>query len=198
MREKFLESIEVKNQIVASDQLDNLKLIGDQVTDTILSGGKLMICGNGGSAADAQHLVAELLVRLRPAINRKGVPALTLAQDTSTITACANDYSYDFIFERVLDTMGCKGDSLLSITTSGNSNNIYNAMIKGKEMKIKLFGFLGGDGGKVKDLCDNYFLVPSKNTARIQESHITAGHVLMEYIEDRLIENEYLEVDKIK
>ncbi len=192
MKDKFLESINVKQSIVENGELSKLKLIGDQCVDSILSGGKMLFCGNGGSAADAQHLVAEMLIRLRPRFNRESVPALTLAQDISTLTACGNDYSFDLIFSRVLESIGKRNDALIGITTSGNSKNIINAMKKAKEMEIKVFGFLGNEGGAAIDLCDEYFLVPSNNTARIQESHITAGHVLMEYIEDILIEKNFL------
>ena len=97
-----------------------------EIVTTICSGGKLMFCGNGGSAADAQHLVAELLIRLRPDYNRNGVPAIALAQDTSTITACGNDYSYDSIYERIVLSLGKKGDCLIAITTSGNSENVID------------------------------------------------------------------------
>ena len=194
MKKSFIDSINVKKEIINSNQLQNLQEMGDIIVSSIISGGKLMLCGNGGSAADAQHLAAELLVRLRPTINRKGIPAITLAQDSSTMTACANDYSYDIIFERMLETLANEGDVLLCISTSGNSKNILNTLIKGKNMNVKVLALLGGDGGKALPLCENYFLVPTNNTARIQESHITAGHALMEYIEDKLIDLNYLTV----
>ena len=155
-------------------------------------GGKILFCGNGGSAADAQHLAAEFLIRLRPHINRNPIPALTLTQDTSTLTACGNDYSYDMLYARTLESIGCSGDCLLGITTSGNSQNVYNAMELAKEMNIQAFGFLGAGGGKVLELCDEAFIVPENETGRIQECHITAGHALMEHIEDELIEKKYM------
>lgn len=192
MEDKFQESINVKKKIIESDQIDHLKHIGDSAIKSIINGGKLMICGNGGSAADAQHLVAELLVRLRPTYNREGVPAITLAQDVSTITACGNDYGFEYIFERVLESLGKPGDTLLGITTSGNSKNIINAVNLAKKMDITVCAFLGAGGGPTLDLCDNAFLVPSDITGRIQEAHITAGHILMEYIEDGLLEKDYL------
>ena len=112
--------------------------------------------------------------------------------DTSTITACCNDYSYDLLYSRTLESIGRSGDCLLGITTSGNSKNVYNAMELAKEMNIKNFGFLGAGGGKVFELCDEVFLVPGNETGRIQECHITAGHALMEHIEDELIKKKYM------
>ena len=155
-----------------------------------------MLCGNGGSAADAQHLAAEMLIRLRPMNNREGVPAITLAQDTSTITACSNDFGYELLFERLLRTLGKEGDCLIAITTSGNSKNVIRAMKAAQEMNIKVFGFLGCQGGNALKYCDEAFIVPSNDTGRVQEAHITAGHAIMEYVEDRLIELNYLHLQE--
>jgi D-sedoheptulose 7-phosphate isomerase len=173
-----------------------LYCMGDSITQSIQNGGKIMLCGNGGSAADAQHLAAEMLVRLRPMNNREGVAAITLAQDTSTITACGNDFGYDMLYERVLKSLGKRGDCLIGITTSGNSKNVILAMKAAQEMGIKVFGFLGCKGGEALKYCDEAFVVPSDDTGRIQEVHITAGHALMEYIEDRLIESNYLHLQE--
>ena len=187
----FEKSISLKRNCI-NQGFGSLVKMGDTIVASIISGGKLMICGNGGSAADAQHLAAELVVRLRPAYNRRGLPAIALALDTSTITACGNDYSYDMLYARTLESIGCSGDCLLGITTSGNSPNVFNAMKLAKEMNIQTFGFLGAGGGQVLDLCDEAFLVPGDETGRIQECHITAGHALMEHIEDELIEKKYM------
>ena len=192
MEKLFKESIEVKKSILESDSLDSLKRMGDHLVDVIKSGNKMMLCGNGGSAADAQHLAAEMLVRLRPNNNRAGLPAISLAQDPSTITACGNDFGYEKLFERMVESLGVEGDALIVITTSGNSENVILAMRLAKKMGIKVFSFLGSGGGKALELSDITFLVPSNNTGRIQESHITAGHALMEYIEDKLIEDGHL------
>ena len=135
--------------------------------------------------ADAQHLAAELLVRLRPHINRQPIPATTLAQDISTITACANDYSFDEVFSRNLMALG-KSHCLLGISTSGKSKNIINAMKVANNLKIRVFGFLGKGGGDCLEFLN--ILVPSDDTAAIQEAHITAGHALMEAIENNFIE----------
>jgi D-sedoheptulose 7-phosphate isomerase len=171
---------------------ESLISMGDKIIKSIESGGKIMLCGNGGSAADAQHLAAEMLVRLRPNNNRNGIAAIALAQDTSTITACGNDFSYDKLYERIVQSLGNKGDVLIAITTSGNSENIVLAMKQAKKMNIKVFGFLGSGGGEALKYCDEAFIVPNDNTGRIQEVHITTGHALMEYIEDGLIKNGYL------
>ena len=191
IKKLFMESVEVKNECI--DQGFQLLInMGEKITKSITNNKKLMLCGNGGSAADAQHLAAEMLVRLRPNNNREGIPAIALAQDTSTITACGNDFGYDMLYERMVTSLGKEGDCLIGISTSGNSKNILRAMRAAKKMKIKVFGFLGSGGGKALDLCDDAFVVPSDNTGRIQESHITAGHALMENIEDRLLESGYL------
>ena len=154
-----------------------------------------MLCGNGGSAADAQHLAAEMLVRLRPKNNREGIPAIALAQDTSTITACGNDFGYDQLYERLVTSLGKEDDCLIGITTSGNSENVVKAMKAARNMKIKVFGFLGAGRGKALQYCDEAFIVPSDSTGRIQEVHITAGHALMEYIEDKLIESGHIHLE---
>ena len=143
IKQLFQESINVKRKILKSNELDVLKDMGDELTVSITNGNKIMLCGNGGSAADAQHLAAEMLVRLRPNNNREGVPAIALAQDTSTITACGNDFGYEMLYERVLRSLGKKGDCLIGITTSGNSKNVILAMKAAQEMGIKVFGFLG-------------------------------------------------------
>ena len=163
----FEDSISLK-KLCIQNGLDSLNKIGNNIVTSIIDGGKLMLCGNGGSAADAQHLAAELVVRLRPAFNRRGLPAIALAMDTSTITACGNDYSYDMLYSRTLESIGNSGDCLLGITTSGNSQNVYNAMKLAKEMNINTFGFLGAGGGKVLELCDEAFVVPGIETGRIQ------------------------------
>lgn len=187
-QESFLHSIETKKKCIAMG-MDSLARMGASVAEAIKAGNKLMICGNGGSAADAQHLAAELLVRLRPTYNRVGLPAIALAQDTSTITACGNDFGYEVLYQRMLQALGRDGDVLLAITTSGNSENVLLAMREARRMGVSVFGFLGKDGGEALALCDEAFVVPSENTARIQEAHITAGHGLMEFIEDKLIES---------
>jgi D-sedoheptulose 7-phosphate isomerase len=192
----FQESIKVKTQVIDSGIVKSLVSMGLLSTKAIQEGGKLILCGNGGSAADAQHLAAEMLIRLRPNNNREGIPAIALAQDTSTITACGNDFGYDHLFERLVKTLGHEGDVLIAITTSGNSKNIIAAMRAAKKIGILVFGFLGSKGGEALRYCDEAFVVPSNNTGRIQESHITAGHALMELIEDELLDSGYINLQK--
>lgn len=147
---------------------------------------KIFFCGNGGSSADAQHLAAELLIRLRPNLNRKSLPAISLALDNSTMTACGNDYKFDYIFSRPLEGLGNRGDILVAISTSGNSKNIINVLKTAKAKGIKTIGFLGNKGGKAKKYCDIDLVVPSSITARIQECHIFLGHYILEKTENKL------------
>ena len=150
-------------------------------------GGKILLCGNGGSAADAQHLAAEFIVRLRPHVNRNPIPALTLAQDTSTLTACGNDYSFNDIFLRPFKALVNKNDILICISTSGNSENILKVLKEAKKSKIYSVCFLGKGGGKAKKISKKSLVVASNNTARIQECHIFLGHFILEKVEDLII-----------
>lgn len=157
------------------------------ITKTLKRGGKILLCGNGGSAADAQHLSAEFLVRLRPNINRKPYPVISLAMDTSTITACANDYDFKYLFSRNLEAIAKKNDLLICISTSGNSKNIIEVLKCAKKLNIKMLSLLGNDGGKAKKYSSHNIIVKSKNTARIQEMHIFLGHFMFECVENKLI-----------
>jgi len=195
IRKLFEDSISVKRSCLEQG-FQGVVNMGNEICLSIPNGGKIIMCGNGGSAADAQHLAAEMLVRLRPENNREGVAAIALAQDTSTITACGNDFGYEKLYERLITSLGKQGDCLIGITTSGNSENVVLAMKAARKMGIKVFGFLGSGGGKALELCDEIFLVPSNDTGRIQEAHITAGHALMEYIEDKLLESKHLNLQK--
>ena len=189
--------IELKDQLEENINIhqDMLKMSKDiidvieNIKKKLKKGGKLLFCGNGGSAADAQHLAAEFIVRLRPHINRNPIPALTLAQDTSTLTACGNDYSFDDIFLRPFQALAKKNDILLCISTSGNSKNIHNVLKEAKKTKIYSVCFLGKGGGKAKKMCDKPLIISSNNTARIQECHIFLGHFILEKVEDNIIQN---------
>ncbi|MCE2762285.1 MAG: SIS domain-containing protein [Acetobacteraceae bacterium] len=150
-------------------------------------GGKLFFCGNGGSAADAQHLATELLVRLRSRVERPSWPAIALTLDPAALTAGGNDYGFDEVFARPLSGLGRQGDVLFGITTSGRSPNVIKALQVARDMGIGTIGFLGGDGGAAAALCDVALIVPSSETARIQETHIALGHAILELLEDRLI-----------
>ena len=164
----------------------NISKIIKTITEKIKSNGKIFLCGNGGSAADAQHLAAEFLVRLRPNVNRNPIPAISLALDTSTITACGNDYSFDKIFERNLNALGSRRDLLIVISTSGNSKNILNVLKLANKKKIYCVGFLGNKGGKAKKYCNIDISINEKETARIQEAQIFLGHYIFEQVENKL------------
>ena len=148
---------------------------------------KVFICGNGGSAADAQHLAAEFLIRLNPKVNRKPYPIIPLALDTSTLTACGNDYNFKYIFSRPLEAIANKNDLLITISTSGNSNNIIEVLKKSKKIGVKSIALLGNKGGKAIKFCDEGLIIESNNVARIQENHIFLGHFILNEVEKRLI-----------
>jgi len=178
-------SIEVK-RLILDTMIDEIAETGVMLAQAIAQGGKLMFCGNGGSAADAQHLAAELLIRLRPDVDRQCLPAMTLAADSSTLTACGNDFGFDEIFSRPLEGLGRAGDVLIGITTSGTSPNVIKALETAREMGIATVGLLGGDGGPARAHCDRALIVPATETGRIQEAHIMIGHILMGLVEDEL------------
>ena len=185
LEESILSNIETHEALISFEK--TIDQIIKLIYSTFKKNGKILICGNGGSAADAQHLVAELLVRLRPKVNRKPLPAIALAQDTSTITACGNDYSFEDIFLRNFQALSSKNDLLLAISTSGNSKNIIKVLKYAKLKKNKTIGFLGGSGGAAKKYCDYKIVVPKTNVARIQECHIFLGHYILEQVENRIL-----------
>lgn len=159
----------------------------DACEASLRAGGKLMFCGNGGSAADSQHLATEMLIRLRPNSERPSIAALALTLDPAMLTACGNDYGYDRVFERPLRGLGRAGDVLFGITTSGKSANVVLALQAAREMGIVTVGMLGGAGEPAIAQCDHVLLVPDTETARIQECHIALGHAVLELLEDRLL-----------
>lgn len=150
----------------------------------LTDGGRIMLCGNGGSAADAQHIAAELVGRFVG--DRRALPAIALTTDTSALTAIGNDYGYDAVFSRQVEALACRGDVLIVISTSGNSANVIQAAQVAAARGVHVFGLLGGDGGKLLALCDRALVVPSVTTARIQECHIMLGHLLCAGIESAL------------
>ena len=187
--------IELQNQlednITAHKEIlkisDDIVDVIENICKKLKKGGKILFCGNGGSAAYAQHLVAEFIVRLRPHFNRNPLPAITLVQDTSTLTACSNDYSFDDVFLRPFKALATKDDVLICISTSGNSKNILKVLKEAKKEKIYSVCFLGKGGGKAKKLCRKPLIISSNNTARIQECHIFLGHFILEKVEDLII-----------
>ena len=185
LQNQLNENIIVHKNILkmSKDIIDVIKNINKKLK----RGGKILFCGNGGSAADAQHLAAEFIVRLRPHVNRNPIPAITLAQDTSTLTACGNDYSFDDIFLRPFKALVKKDDILICISTSGNSKNILKVLKEAKKEKIYSVCFLGKGGGKAKKICSKPLVISSDNTARIQECHIFLGHFILEKVEDLII-----------
>ena len=192
IKSAFEESIDLKKIILKDELFRILEECGTLIANSIAEGGKLMTCGNGGSAADAQHLAAELLVRLTSQVNRKGLPAISLCQDISTLTATINDFSGEDIFSRNLLTLSKPGDVLMALSTSGNSPNIVKTLKFAKEINLTTIGFLGSQGGESLRYCDETFIVPSNITARIQEIHITAGHATLQFVEDKLLKEGFI------
>jgi D-sedoheptulose 7-phosphate isomerase len=158
--------------------------VGLLAAKTLMSGGKILFCGNGGSAADSQHLAAELMGRFLT--DRRPLAAIALPTDTSALTCISNDYSFDELFARQVRGLACKNDLLVAISTSGKSTNIVRAVKEAKSLGIEVVGLLGNDGGLVADFCTHSIVVPSQNTARIQECHILIGHTICELIEKEL------------
>lgn len=182
----FLKNLKEHNSI-----LENLHALDAQVlqagvlaTQSLLHGGKLLFCGNGGSAADSQHLAAELTGRFIK--DRRPLAAMALSTDTSALTCIGNDYSFDEIFARQVVGLGRKGDLLIGISTSGNSRNVIRAIEESRKLGMVTLGLLGRDGGQLKSLCHHSIVVPSDVTARIQECHILIGHTLCGLIEQNL------------
>jgi D-sedoheptulose 7-phosphate isomerase len=185
IEDRIKESIEVKEKLL-SEQSENIRNCALALGESLKNGGKLLFCGNGGSAADSQHLAAELVVRLRGEVNRPAVPAIALTVDPSIMTAGGNDIGFENVFARGVEAYGREGDILIGISTSGNSENVIRAMNQAKKQGIKCVCLLGGSGGKMIDKSDLAVVVPSKVTARIQESHILIGHIWCEMIEEIL------------
>jgi D-sedoheptulose 7-phosphate isomerase len=157
---------------------------GEHVAASLRNGGKLMLCGNGGSAADSQHIAAEFTGRF--VNDRRPLAALALSTDTSALTCIANDYSFDDVFARQVQGLGRAGDCLLAISTSGNSPNVLRAVEAARRQRITVIGLLGRDGGKLAGLCEFPIVVPAQSTARIQEAHIFIGHTLCGVVEHAL------------
>ena len=181
---------EINNSIILKKKLfkleQNINKAIQVISGTLKNGNKVLICG-GGSAADAQHLAAEFLIRLRPKVNRKPYPVIALAQDTSTITACGNDLGFDNLFKRNFEGLAHKGDLLIVLSTSGNSKNIIRVLKFAKNKNYNSISFLGNKGGKSKGLSKLDIIVPENNTARIQESHMFLGHYIFQQVENILI-----------
>ena len=178
------DSAELKLQVAAT-QVSVIQAMIDCIWDSMQQGGKLLLCGNGGSAADAQHLAAECMVRLQE--DRYPLPAVALTTDTSLLTAAGNDHGFDTIFARQVEGLSCPGDVLLALSTSGNSRNVLLAVEEARRQDMRTLGLLGKGGGVMLEMVDIALVVPSSNTQRIQEVHITVGHILCAALERKAL-----------
>ena len=180
-------SNKLKIEILKQEEIINKAI--ELIYQTLKKNNKILICGNGGSAADAQHLAAEFLIRITSKNKRKSYPVIPLALDTSTLTACGNDLGFDKIFSRPFEGIARKGDLLIALSTSGNSKNILNVLKAAKKSKIKSLTFLGNKGGKSKGKANLEIIIPSTETERIQECHIFLGHIIFSTVEKKLLKN---------
>jgi len=187
MREVVIRELEESANIkrmMAESLADTIVDAAQMILKTYQAGGKVLLIGNGGSAADAQHIAAELIGRFQ--LERTGLPAIALTTNTSALTALANDYGYDVVFSRQLEALASNKDILIAITTSGTSPNILKAVETAHSKGVYVVGLTGDDGGKLKDMADLTIMVPSNNIARIQEAHITIGHIICHLVEKGL------------
>ena len=189
MQEKIIDLINdsIRNFSNISNDEHMISLI-EQISDIIITAfdneNKLLLCGNGGSAADAQHIAAELSGRFE--IDRKALNAQALHVNSSYLTAVANDYGFEDVYSRMIEASAKSGDVLIALSTSGNSKNVINAIKKANQMEMVTIGFSGNDGGVMKDICNYNLIIPSNNTARIQEAHILVGHIICKLIEQKI------------
>ncbi len=186
VKESFTNSIETKKAFLEMYK-DRIVEVGLIMARALMDGNKILFFGNGGSAADSQHLAAEIVGRYKK--ERKGLPSIALTTDTSILTAVGNDYGFDVIFERQIEALCMPGDIAVGISTSGNSPNVIKGLMKAHDMGATTIAFSGKQGGKVVDIAHYSFIVPSYDTARIQECHITLGHTLCEIIDEVVNEN---------
>lgn len=187
IKDNIQKSIACKKQFLENEEnIQEIEKVCKEIITAIKNGNKVCICGNGGSAADAQHFAAELVGRYL--INRDAIPAIAFTTDTSILTAIGNDFGYDEVFKRQVEALINNGDILIGITTSGNSKNIELAMIEAKKRGAKVVGLLGKTGGTCKELCDIPIVVSSDRTPNIQECHITIIHIICEIVEKELYE----------
>ena len=182
-------SAQLKEHCAVFDRIEaelagQIARIAVRLVETMKIGNKLLIMGNGGSAADAQHFAAEIVGRFK--MERPALPAIALSTDTSIITAIGNDYGFERIFSRQVEALAAPGDALIAISTSGNSANILQALLTGRQAGCSAIGLLGKDGGTIKEICDLSLIIPSDDTPRIQEGHITVIHILCDLIEQTL------------
>jgi len=184
--DRLLYSARLKESVARRDN-DLIVAMASMIADTFRDGGKVLLCGNGGSAADAQHLAAELTIRYRSSVNRPALPAIALSTDTSALTAGGNDYGFDEVFVRLAEAYGRPGDVMFALSTSGNSTNVLKAVQFARKREMKTLALLGGDGGEIRKHADLAVVVPHTGSAdRVQECHIAIGHVIVELVEKML------------
>lgn len=183
IKEILLESIQVKEELLRS-KVGVIIEIANLLIGSLKKGGKAILFGNGGSAADAQHIAAELIGRFKK--DREALAAIALTTNTSVITALANDYGYEVIFSKQIEALGEKNDIVIGLSTSGKAKNVILALKQAKKTGLKAIAFTGGDGGEIAKIADISLIIPSSVTARIQEAHITVGHIICELTEQRL------------
>jgi len=183
--DSLTDSSETKIRIL-NECSDDIANAVSMIAEAYRNNKKVLLCGNGGSAADCQHIAAELMIRLSHHIQRPALPAIALTTDTSNLTAGGNDIGFENVFARLVEGLGSEGDILLAISTSGNSGNIVKAVEIAKLKNMKVIGFLGGTGGKLKTMTHLPIVIPSNNVQRIQEGHITIAHIICELVEDEL------------
>ena len=176
---EFAEHLKVAQTM--SGLTDRVEIATQLCIDSLKNGGKILIFGNGGSAADAQHIAAEMVGRYK--VERKGLPAIALTTDTSVLTAIGNDYGYSHVFDRQVEALANKGDVAIGISTGGSSTNVISGLKTAKELGCKLIGFSGRDGGEMNIVCDVNLVVPAEDTPRIQEMHIVIGHTICHLID---------------
>jgi D-sedoheptulose 7-phosphate isomerase len=179
------ESADVKLRTIEACRSDVLQAI-DLIVDAYSHGHKVLFCGNGGSAADCQHLATELMIRLNHDLKRPALGAISICTDPSNLTAGGNDIGFENVFARNVEGLGSEGDVLVAISTSGSSKNVVLAVETARRKGMRTLGLLGGTGGTLRQMCDVVVVVPSENTQRIQETHITLGHIICESVEQKL------------
>jgi len=189
------DSIDIK-KLVANECINDIERCGNILSDVYKNGKKVLFCGNGGSAADAQHIATELVIRYRSTVERRSLPAIALTTDSSMATAGGNDFGFENTFARMVEGLGNTGDVLVGISTSGNSVNVINAVKMAKSKGVHTIGLLGNNGGHLLELTDANVVVPSVVTARIQECHIMIGHIWCEMIEMALFPEFFSKDDK--
>mgnify|MGYP001626163152 CR=1 FL=1 len=184
VKRRLVESSDVKRALAESPEVEKIKKAAEMIAEALKKGNKVVLFGNGGSAADAQHIACEFVGKFMK--ERKSLPAISLTTNTSCLTAIANDYSYDIVFERQVEAFVKQGDVVIGISTSGRSKSVIKGIIKAKELGAFTVGLTGRSGGELANVSDLCIKVPSDETPRIQEAHITIGHIISEIVEDEL------------